>query len=78
VVGASTEKTSSVLVVGVYEGRESEQRAADSHVAHEDKQMDRAIEKTLGQTLNDMRHGNNAPIERASDGKAKNSWTFGL
>ena len=62
----------------VYEGRGSEQRAADSHVAHEDKKLDREVEKTLGKTLNDMRHGNNAPIERAKDGSAKNSWTFGL
>jgi len=55
----------------VYEGKESEQRAADSHLAQEDKKMEALLEDSLGQTLNDIKYQNNAP---SGD---KVSWTFG-
>ena len=55
----------------VFEGKESEQRAADSHLAQEDKKMDRMIVDSLGKTLNDIKYQNNAP---SGD---KVSWTFG-
>ena len=55
----------------VSEGQESEQRAADSHLAQEDKKMEKLIEDSLGQTLNDIKYQNNAPSGDTV------SWTFG-
>lgn len=62
----------------VYEGRASEERAAASYRAQEDKKLDRLLDKSLAQTLNDIKYGNNAPPERDKHGRAKSSWTWGL
>jgi len=55
----------------VYEGRESEARAANAHLVEEDKRLDKRLDKSMGETLNDIRYQNNPPE------KENISWTFG-
>jgi len=55
----------------VFEGKESEQRAANSHLEQEDKKMNDLLLDSLGETLNDIKYQNNAPSGE------KVSWTFG-
>ena len=60
-----------------YEGGESERRAANAHRVSEDRKLSQSMEKSMGQTLSDIQHQNNAPIERSKKGAAKNTFTFG-
>ena len=60
----------------VYEGRKTEQQEADNYKAHEEKKLMEAIDKSLPETLNDIKYGNNPPSEQDKNGDAKISWTF--
>jgi|TARA_R100001530_G_scaffold133596_3_gene107219 uncharacterized protein Usg len=61
----------------VSEGQESEHRAANAHLAHEDKKLDQKLDKSMAETLNDIKYQNNPPPETDKAGNAKMSWTFG-
>jgi len=60
----------------VYEGRASEAREAQNYRDHKDKLLEEAIAKSLPETLNDIKYGNNPPPELDKNGNAKISWTF--
>lgn len=60
----------------VYEGRESEQRAADSHNLQEERKFDRVLDKSMAKTLNDIEHQNNPPPDLDKNGRPKINWTF--
>lgn len=60
----------------VYEGRESETVEANNHIEHQEKKLSDALDKSLPETLNDIKYGNNAPPELDQNGNAKVSWKF--
>ena len=55
-----------------YEGFASETTEANGFKAHQDRELDRAIEKSMPETLNDIKYQNNKP----SNGGI--NWTWGL
>lgn len=59
-----------------FEGFESERRAADAHLQHEDRKLEEAIDRSMPETLNDIKHSNNPPPQMDKNGKAKISYTF--
>lgn len=61
----------------IYEGREQEQKEADRYQAYEDEKLDRDLDVTIQETLNDINYQNNPPPETDKNGNAKISWTFG-
>ncbi len=60
----------------VYEGRESEERAAQSHRDQSEAQFHRKLDKSMAETLNDIKYQNNPPPERDKNGKPKVSFTW--
>lgn len=60
-----------------YEGRRTETIEAQGIRDHRDRRLDEKVEKSMMQTLSDIRHGNNPPPERdKKTGKPKISFTF--
>ncbi|MDB4351920.1 hypothetical protein OAA60_00640 [Porticoccaceae bacterium] len=62
----------------IYEGMATETTEAIRFQEHNDRRLDEKLEKSMAETLNDIRHQNNPPPETDKNGDAKMSWTFGL
>ena len=61
----------------IYEGRMSEAKAADSHNEQKQKKFEKELDKSMAETLNDIKYQNNPPpTEFDKNGNAKLSWTF--
>lgn len=60
----------------IYEGRESEQRAADAHRKDQDKRFEQTLEKSMRQSLSDIRWQRVPTTEKSKDGRPKISWEW--